>query len=222
MMEKQSEALDDMLDTITLYYSPDYIKSLSNGEPLKLEDFSTYFDAGKTRTITDDYGNEYTTTLGVEMVEAAQVFLGELSLLKPDIGPLLRLDGVVYDNGNLMIPELDMIINTDSPAGALELELKIAELNGADMRAFVNDMNAVSDDYIAQMAKLGGFTMGDASAGVNRAIYKTTDLIYEGCRVYYSWGDFWLNNIESAHKAALQEAMNDWEANPEQRQNLGK
>jgi hypothetical protein len=32
-----------------------------------------------------------------------------------------------------------------------------------------------------------------------------------GGRVYYSWGDFGLNNIESEHKAALQEAMAEWE-----------
>jgi hypothetical protein len=211
MMRNQYDALAEMLDTIALYYSQDYLKSLSNGEPLRLEDFSTYFDADKTRTITDEYGNRYTTTLGREMAETAQVFLGELSLLKSDLGPLLQLDGVVYDNGNLMVPELDMIINTDSPAGILELELKIADLNGVDMRAFANDMNAVSDDYIAQMTKLGGFTAGGVQTGPNRAIYKTTDLIYEGGRVYYSWGDFGLNNIEAAHKTALREAMTDWE-----------
>ncbi|MDR1147061.1 MAG: hypothetical protein LBK66_00360 [Spirochaetaceae bacterium] len=62
-MEKQFDAFDKMLDTVTLYYDETYIKSLyKDKEALALEDFSTYFDASKTRTITDQYGNEYTTT----------------------------------------------------------------------------------------------------------------------------------------------------------------
>jgi hypothetical protein len=125
LMEKQFDALDEMFDVITLYYDETYIKSLYNDkEAISLEDFSTYFDASKSRTITDQYGNEYTTTLGVELTEAAQLFLGELSLLKPDLSVFTQMDGVVCDGSSLMIPELDMIINTDSMYGILTLDLK--------------------------------------------------------------------------------------------------
>jgi hypothetical protein len=148
------------------------------------------------------------------LTEAAQVFLGELSLLKPDMGVFTQMDGVTYDNGNLMIPELDMIINTDSMYGILTLELQAAELSGADMKAFTDDMNAVTDNYLAQLANNETFTAAAASGSlfeINKGVYKTSTPIYGGGRVYYSWGDFGLNNIESAHKAALQEAMAEWE-----------
>jgi hypothetical protein len=216
LMEKQFNSLDKMLDVITLYYDEAYIKSLyKNEEAIALEDFSNYFDTSKTRTFTDQYGNEYTTTLGAELMEAAQIFLGELSLLKPDMGLFTQMEGVVYDNGNLMIPELDMIVNTNSMYGILMLELKAAELSGADMKTFADDMNAVTDNYLAQLANNEYYaayeTEDDDSLKLSKAVYKTDTPIYGGGKIYYSWGDFGLDNIESEHKAALKEAMKDWE-----------
>jgi hypothetical protein len=37
------EALDEMLEAISLYYSPEYIKSLSNGEPAQAGGFFHLF-----------------------------------------------------------------------------------------------------------------------------------------------------------------------------------
>lgn len=210
-LEKQYESLERMLDTISLYYDEAYMKSLGNNGPLRLEDFSTYFDHSKSRTITDSYGNEYETTLGTELVETAQVFLGELSLLKPDISELTKLDGVVYENGNLMVPELDMIINTNSPSGALMLELKNAELAGVEMEALVEDMNAVTENYLSQLKTNGSFTASGNILAANKSVYKLTDPIYDGGKVYYAWGDFGFDNIEGTHKNALKGAMSDWE-----------
>jgi hypothetical protein len=210
VMQKQYESLDKMLDTISDYYGEDYIKALCKDEALNLEDFSSYFDASKTRTITDEYGNEYTTTLGIELAEASQIFLGELSLLKPDVSAIIET-GAVYNNGILTAPELDAMIDTNNPASMLMLELKNAELQGADMETFSNDMNAVIDDYLAQMTKYGDYASDADTSEQNRAIYKTNTPIYEFGKIYYSWGDLWFDNIEAEHKAALKDAMEDWE-----------
>jgi hypothetical protein len=80
------------------------------------------------------------------------------------------------------------------------------------MKAFADDMNAVTDNYLAQLVNEGDFESANAGLiGVNKSIYKTSTPIYGGGNVYYSWGDFGFNNIETEHKAALQEAMTDWE-----------
>jgi hypothetical protein len=72
-----------------------------------LEDLSAYFDASKTRTITDEFGNEYQTTLGDEIAAIAQEFLGELDTLKPDITALRQMPGPVVING-IFIPILPL------------------------------------------------------------------------------------------------------------------
>jgi hypothetical protein len=211
ILEKQYHALDKMLDTISLYYDEAYIKSLhKNGESLRLEDFSTYFDANKTRTITDEYGNEYTTTLGIELAEIAQVFMGELSLLKPDLSVFKQMNGVVYRNGSLMVPEMDMIIDTDTLYGILTLDMKIAEMAGDDMKAFSDDMNAVNENYLAQLGINGDYTADAGGLEPDKAVYQTSTPIHAGGKIYYSWGGLILD-IEEDHKTALKEAMKDWE-----------
>jgi hypothetical protein len=93
----------------------------------------------------------------------------------------------------------------------LMLELKNAELQGADMEMFSNDMNAVIDDYLAQMTKYGDYASDADTSEQNRAIYKTDTPIHGFGKIYYSWGDLWFDNIEAEHKAALKDAMEDWE-----------
>jgi predicted Zn-dependent protease len=201
ILEAQYGALDNMLETIAKYYDDAYIKAIPKPDgAVHLEDFSTYFDTNKTRSIHDEYGNEYETTLGQEIAAIAQEFLGELDILKPDITALRQIPGAFVFDGNLMLPENDTAINTNSAAGAFETDLKLAEIAKEDLHKLSEDINAVADDYI--------------SMGTERGIYKVFDPKYGGGRVYYAWGNNVgftnTNDILPEHKRALQEAMVDW------------
>jgi predicted Zn-dependent protease len=211
-------ALDDMLATITLYYDEAYIRSINGGEAILLEDLSAYFDASKTRIFTDEYGNEYEITLGEELAAHAQDFLGELDTLKPDITDLAQTAGAYIYEGNLVLPESDMAININSPSGAIQADLKDAELKGENMEALAADMQAVAADYMAIGKEVSESPEGRAmiaGTDISRGIYKVRDRHYPKGKIYYSMGDNVLGinikNIQTEHEEALRDAMNDWE-----------
>jgi hypothetical protein len=90
----------------------------------------------------------------------------------------------------------------------LELELERAEIEKADVTALVNDINAAMGAYYQLPADEAdvGTKQVESQFTPQKAIYKTLEPQYNGGQVDYSF-----MFIESEHKAALEEAMDDWE-----------
>ncbi|MDR2803620.1 MAG: hypothetical protein LBB22_04955 [Treponema sp.] len=219
---KQLEALDNILSTINLYYDDDYIESLvKDGEPLLLQDFSEYFDAAKTREFQGVDGVTYETTLGDEISAVAQDFLGEFEKLKPDLTAFTQIDGAFIKDGIMRLPNSDIIIDTGTTLGILELEIEKAKRANEDIETLVADINAVTGDFFEKSAYTDKpidetSETEKAAGGAQKAIYKTFDLQYDFGIIPYSFDDLRYHaiedkSIESEHKAALLDAMRDWE-----------
>lgn len=185
ILETQYGALDSMLNTITLYYDEDYIRSINDGNPVAIDDLSQWFDAGKTRTYIED-GNKYQITLGDEFHTIAQKFLGEFEDKKPDLSVLRKLPGVIEHAGVMYIPEKQTNINTYNPVDIINAELMMAEMTGKDIELIAADMRKVSGAYLDLGSEFVVLEEDSAEPLTNRSIYKTTDQKHHGGVIYSS------------------------------------